>query len=44
VVEPTGIDPRNTATAADLITLGALAMGNENAPREPKAHVETASA
>ena len=29
VVEPTGIDPRNTATAADLITLGALAMGNE---------------
>ena len=24
VVEPTGIDPRNTATAADLITLGAL--------------------
>lgn len=29
VVEPTGLDPRNTATAADLITLGTIAMSNE---------------
>lgn len=28
VVEPTGIDPTNTSTAADLVTLGKLAIAN----------------